>query len=77
MLQVYFQNLSNNLKRGALLLGLLIFSCHAFGQSGFYQNFEKLIKINKANYLKKLEKLTRNLSELNDLVDPKPSRTRP
>jgi hypothetical protein len=70
MLQVYFQNLSNNLKRGALLLGLLIFSCHAFGQSGFYQNFEKLIKINKANYLKKLEKLTRNLSELNDLVDP-------
>jgi hypothetical protein len=70
MLQAYFLNLWNKYKRGALIGLLIIFSTHLNAQSGFYQNFEKLIKINKENYLKKLEKLTRNLSELNDLVDP-------
>jgi len=49
---------------------LLIYSIQSHAQSGFYNNFQNLIKINKTNYLKKLENLTRNLSELNDLTDP-------
>tara|TARA_B100001971_G_C18268024_1_gene596358 strand:- start:33744 stop:35690 length:1947 start_codon:yes stop_codon:yes gene_type:complete len=74
MLQVYFLNLLNKHKRGALFGGLLILFFiipkNSLAQNGFYNNFEELIKISKTNYLKKLEKLTTNLSELNDLTDP-------
>ena len=74
MLQAFYQNLSNKINIRGALYGLLIFSSLtptlSIAQNGFYKNFEELIKINKENYLKKLEKLTNRLSELNDLTDP-------
>lgn len=72
MLQAFYQNLSNKKYIRGALCGLLLSLTPLLSnaQSGFYKNFEELIKINKSNYLKKLEKLTTNLSELNDLTDP-------